>query len=207
MDHFAEQFNGRHSHEHAVSGVLHTLGVFVDTENTDLAVLARVSLEAFKTFLAVMQASSGHVDANVLGRRKFYLAPLTIAVVATDIVIGIVITEGERLPIDSVQIKHNLTFFAVCAFLKVSFGTAQKNTIIAGILASLVQKFCKKIAPYYKGGSLPLIAAPPSCHPERSAAGTQSKDLGRVFHYPLERGHPATPRTYSESWTQRTENP
>jgi hypothetical protein len=80
------------------------------------------------------------VDADVLGRRKFNLAPLAIAVVAADIVIGIVITEGERLPIDSVQIKHNLTFFAVCAFLKVSFGTAQKNTIINAFLAQFIMK-------------------------------------------------------------------
>jgi hypothetical protein len=87
-----------------------------------------------------MQASRGHVDADVLGRRKFNLAPLAIAVVAADIVIGIVITEGERLPIDSVQIKHNLTFFAVCAFLKVSFGTAQKNTIINAFLAQFIMK-------------------------------------------------------------------
>ena len=35
-----------------------------------------------------------------------------------------------------------------------------KNTIINALLASLVQKFCKKNAPYNKGGSLPLIAAP-----------------------------------------------
>jgi hypothetical protein len=67
------------------------------------------------------------VDADVLGRRKFDLAPLAIAVVAADIVIGIVITEGERLPIDSVQINlHNSTFFADVHFLKVSFGTNEK---------------------------------------------------------------------------------
>jgi hypothetical protein len=52
------------------------------------------------------------VDANVLGRRKFNLAPLAIAVVAADIVIGIVITEGERLPIDIVQINlHSINLF------------------------------------------------------------------------------------------------
>ena len=69
-----------------------------------------------------------------------HLAPLAIAVVAADIVIGIVITEGERLPIDSVQIKHILTFFAICAFLKVSFGTAKKNTIMTSVLAPVILK-------------------------------------------------------------------
>jgi hypothetical protein len=51
-----------------------------------------------------MQASSGHMDANVFGRSHFNFAPLTIAVVAANVVIGIVITEGERLPINSIQI-------------------------------------------------------------------------------------------------------
>ena len=55
---------------------------------------------------------------------------------------------------------------------------------MAGILASLVQKFCKKIAPYYKGGRIPLIAAPappglPS--PLRAGAPRNAPNLFRVL--------------------------
>jgi hypothetical protein len=59
-----------------------------------------------------VQASCGHVDADIRRRRNFNLTPLAIAVVAADIVIGIGITEGESLPIDFIQINlHNFNLF------------------------------------------------------------------------------------------------
>ena len=87
-----------------------------------------------------MQASSGHVDADVLGRRKFNLAPLAIAVVAADIVIGVIITEGERLPIDSVQIKHIFTFLCNLCIFKGIIRYHVKNTIINAFLAQFIMK-------------------------------------------------------------------
>jgi hypothetical protein len=88
-----------------------------------------------------MQASSGHVDADVLGRRQFDLAPLTIAVVAAYIVIGIIITEGERLPIDSVQINlHSIHLFCNLCIFKgiIRYRTEKYNSLwTAGTFLSL----------------------------------------------------------------------
>ena len=116
MHHFAEQFNGGHGHQNPVCRILNPLGIFFYPENADFAVFACVSLQSFKTFLAIMQASCGHVNADVFGRGYFDFSPLSVPVVAADIVVGIVVTEWERLPINCIQIDlHNLRPFVLAS--------------------------------------------------------------------------------------------
>ena len=74
--------------------------IVLDAENADFTVRATESLLAFKRFLTVVEARSGHVNVDSFGRAYLYLSPFPVAVVAADVVVRGHIAKGQMAPID-----------------------------------------------------------------------------------------------------------
>ena len=100
LAHFDKFFGGELRHHDATAGALQTLGVGFGAEDTNLAVFAAISLETFESLLAIVQAGCSHVHFDMLRGGNFNLTPLTVAIVAANVIVGFYITERKVLPIN-----------------------------------------------------------------------------------------------------------
>ena len=100
LHHFTENFRGELRHQDAAAGALQAGGVLLHAEDAHLAVRTAVSLQSFESLLSIVQAGSCHVKFQILIGADFYLAPFSIAIIASHIVIRLTITERQTCPID-----------------------------------------------------------------------------------------------------------
>ena len=97
--HLCEQLCADLGHHDAAAGGLQAGSVFVNAENTHLAVRAAIGLQTLEGLLTVVQARSCHVKVQILIGANFNLAPLTVAIIATHIVVGLHVAERQTTPI------------------------------------------------------------------------------------------------------------
>ena len=95
LHHLNEQFCRQLGHHDATACRLQTCSVVLYTEHTHLAVGTAISLQSLKSLLTIMQTGGCHVQFQILVGANFNLAPLTVAIAATYIVIGRHITERK----------------------------------------------------------------------------------------------------------------
>ena len=100
QDCLLEESIGKWLHQNGVASGLKALGILVHAENTDLAILAAESLEAFEASLAIVQHSGGHMHGHFLTLANTEFTPRTILVGATYIVRSLAVTEAQTAPID-----------------------------------------------------------------------------------------------------------
>ena len=100
LAHLDEFLSGEFGHHDATAGALQALGIGFGTEHTDFVILAAVSFQTFKSLLTIVETGGSHVYGEILFGRDFNFAPLTIAIPATDVIIGFQVTKREVLPIN-----------------------------------------------------------------------------------------------------------
>ena len=87
LHHLFKHFRGHLGHENAAACALQALCVFVHAEHSHLTVGAAIGLQALKGFLSVVQTGGSHVHVDVFVGANLYLAPLSVAIVATHVVV------------------------------------------------------------------------------------------------------------------------
>ena len=87
-------------HQNSATCTLQTFCICIRTENTDLAIFSTISLQAFKSFLTIMQASCCHVNIQSFFWTKFQFTPLSVAIITTDVVICLHIAKWQISPIN-----------------------------------------------------------------------------------------------------------
>ena len=96
---FTELFSRQFRHQNTSTSTLQTFCISLRTEYTDFSIFSTISLQSFESFLSVMQTSSSHMNIQCFFRTKFQFTPLSVAIVATYIVICLHITERQFRPI------------------------------------------------------------------------------------------------------------
>ena len=99
LHHLFEQLGGNLGHENAATGGLQTLSIVLYAEHAHLAVRTAIGFQAFESLLAIVQAGGCHVQFQILIGADLNLPPLTVAIVATDVVVGLHVTERQICPI------------------------------------------------------------------------------------------------------------
>ena len=89
LHHLREQLGAYLGHHDAATGRLQTGCILVDAENTHLAVRAAIGLQTLECLLAIVQAGGCHVQFQILVGTNLNFSPLTVAIVATYIVVGL----------------------------------------------------------------------------------------------------------------------
>lgn len=97
--HFAEAFGAKFRHHDAAASALEAGGVFFEAEDTDFAVFAAEGLEALESLLPIVKGGSSHVDVDAFFGGDLYLAPVTVAMPAANIVVRFEIAKRKVLPI------------------------------------------------------------------------------------------------------------
>jgi hypothetical protein len=93
---------------------LHARRIVLPAKDADPVVFAPEGLEALKCLLAIMKTGSCHMDADVFRGAHLQLAPGSIPIVTTDIIIGFIVPERKAAPFN---IFHNTLLFMVVTFL------------------------------------------------------------------------------------------
>ena len=109
VDGFEEALCGELGHEDTSASALHACRILFGAEDTYLTVLPTEGLQSFEGLLTVVEAGSSHRDGDHIGRGYFPLAPLAIAVVALQIVVGGMVAEPEALPVQLLFAFHCLS--------------------------------------------------------------------------------------------------
>ena len=100
QDCLLEESIGKRLHQNGVARSLQALGILVHAENTNPAILATESLEAFEACLAIVQHSGGHMHRHFFTLANTEFTPRTILKGATYIVRSLAVTESQTAPID-----------------------------------------------------------------------------------------------------------
>ena len=118
LNHLHEHLSGNLGHHETTAGGLQAGGILLSTEYADLAVGAAIGLEAFEGFLTVVQTGGSHTEVDGLFGGDFYLTPLAVVVVATNVIVGRHEAEGQITPIN---------FFHFCLCLVYSAAKVRIN--------------------------------------------------------------------------------
>ena len=100
LHHFAEELGGEFWHEDAATGTLQTGCILLHAEDAYLAVGAAIGFQAFEGFLSVVETGGCHVKFKILIGADFNLAPFSIAIIASHVVIRLTVAERQTCPID-----------------------------------------------------------------------------------------------------------
>lgn len=90
-----ETFGREFGHQDAAAGGLQAGGVLLQAEDAHLAVLALEGLQALEGFLSVVQTGSCHVHGDGFLAAYFQLAPLTVTMVNSHVVVCLHVSEGQ----------------------------------------------------------------------------------------------------------------
>ena len=93
LHHLCEELGADLRHHDATAGALQTGCILVDTEDAHLAVRTTIGFQALESLLAIVQTGGGHVQVQILIGANFDLAPFTITVVTTYVVVGLHVAE------------------------------------------------------------------------------------------------------------------
>ena len=99
LHHLREEFCAYLRHHDATAGALQAGCILIDTEDAHLAVRTTVGLQSLECLLAIVQAGGCHVQVQILVGADLDLAPFTIAIVTTYIVVGLHVAERQTTPI------------------------------------------------------------------------------------------------------------
>ena len=102
--HLNEKVGGKLRHDDTTAGALQTCCVLLGAEYAYLAVRATVCFQTLEGLLTIVQAGRCHVDVDILIGRNLNLSPLSVVIVATNIVVCGHVAKGKAAPI---QIFHN----------------------------------------------------------------------------------------------------
>ena len=109
--HLAELI-GRHFCHFATSTCgLHTCCIFFHAENAYFSIWATESLETFKSFLSIMETYSRHMKRDIFIRTYLNLTPLSIVIVATNVVVRLHVTKFQVRPVDLFHNNSNFVRF------------------------------------------------------------------------------------------------
>ena len=98
--HFHENFRRKFGHQDATAGALHAGCIVGKAEGADTTIGAAESFLPFEALLSVVQTGGCHVQIDGFGRRYFDFAPFAVAIIATYVVVGGHVAEGQVGPVD-----------------------------------------------------------------------------------------------------------
>ena len=107
-NHLLKTFGRQFRHQNSTASTLQTGCILIHTEYTHLTIRTSVGLQSFKSFLSVMQTGSSHVDVDSSFRTHFNFSPRTVTIIATYVIVGRHIAEGQIRP---VYFFHHFRFF------------------------------------------------------------------------------------------------
>src|SRR3712207_5904540 len=87
LNHFNEHFGRYLGHYYASAGRLQASRILLGPKYAHFSVRTAISFQAFKGFLTIMQARSGHVQLQIFIRANLYFAPLAVLIIAAYIVV------------------------------------------------------------------------------------------------------------------------
>ena len=105
LNHLFKTLGRQLRHHDTAASTLQTSCVLVHSKHAYLPIRTAISLQTLESFLSIVQAGGGHVHVEVLVGADFNLAPLTVTIVATHVIVGLHVTEGQVSPIN---IFHHL---------------------------------------------------------------------------------------------------
>ena len=98
LHHLEEQVGGHLGHHHAACRRLQSLRILLGTKHAHLAVGTAERLQSLESLLTIVQAGCGHVDTQIFAGANFNFAPLSVAMVAADVVVGWHVAKWEFFP-------------------------------------------------------------------------------------------------------------
>ena len=98
--HFHKLLGREFGHQNAAASALHAFGIVGESECADFTIGATEGFLSFEGLLSVVQTGGGHVQVDGFGRRHFNFAPFAVAIVATHVVVGGHVAEGQIGPVD-----------------------------------------------------------------------------------------------------------
>ena len=104
--HFPEQFFGNRCHHDAISRTANALGILFQSENPDFAIFAAECFQSLENFLTIVQTCSCHVNIYILAVGNNRLAPFSVLVCGTDIIIGWNVSKSDVCPINICFVCH-----------------------------------------------------------------------------------------------------
>ena len=87
LHHLNEKVGWNLWHQNATAGALQTRCILFNTENTYFPVRTTISFQPFKSLLTIVKTCSCHVKMNIFFRAYLYFAPLSVAIIAANIII------------------------------------------------------------------------------------------------------------------------
>ena len=96
---FAEALSAELGHQDAATGGLQTSRILLQTEDTHLAVFATEGFQPFECFLTIVQTGRCHVQRDSLFAANLGLAPSTVTIVNSHVVICLHVAERQISPI------------------------------------------------------------------------------------------------------------